>query len=484
VYVDFYSLSQAPFHSTPDPQFLFLSANHKAVLGTLAYRIASRQGLIAVFGAAGVGKTTLLRAYLTHVKRQELHTIFVDDAALTFDALLRRIFRELGLTATTDDPREMVQQLQQRLAETASHRRHIVVVIDGAQAMSVETLAQFPPLCTLENATGQALQIVLVGQPALHQTLAQEALRPLEQHIAVRTTILPLTRQESLAYMRHRLAHVTQNKKPIFTTAALRRIVRQARGVPRVVNTLCTEALMAGFEAHQKPLTAAFVQRVIANGQGGRCRPVWRRSLAPAAALALLGGLLWLAPWQGQHDTPSTAPQATRAQGGDRTAKEAMALAAPTEPRQVAEVGPQEGAQDARSAALRPQPSATSGEAPAQQPPTDTQTRQESAAGPEMAWPTHEEHVDTAAMDKRLAGLEAADTTPEPKAPPSKAAKRSGTRAPLRVAAGHGLPSFALSPRRFGPVPPRATERWSAAVPRDRVPQFPFFKPEDTTPGE
>src|SRR5215471_10751354 len=174
VYRDFYALAQAPFDCTPDPQFLFLSASHKAVLGALAYRIASRQGLIAIFGAAGVGKTTLLRAYLTHVKRQELHTIFVDDADLTFDALLRLIFRELGLTATTDDPREMVQQLRQMLAETASQRRHIVVVIDGAQAMSVETLAQLPRLCTLEDGTGPVLQIVLVGQPGGHQALAQD----------------------------------------------------------------------------------------------------------------------------------------------------------------------------------------------------------------------------------------------------------------------------------------------------------------------
>src|SRR5262249_709989 len=411
-------------------------------------------------------KTTLLHAYLTHVKRQELHTIFVDDADLTFDGLLRRIFRELGLTATTDDPREMVQQLQQMLAETASQRRHIVVVIDGAQAMSVETLAQLPSLCTLENATGQALQIVLVGQPELHQTLAQEALRPLEQHIAVRTTILPLTRQESLAYIRHRLAHVTQDKKPIFTTAALRRIVRQAKGLPQVVNALCADALMAGFEAQQKPLTAAFVQRVIADGQGGRCLPVWRRSLVPATAMALLGGLLWLALWQGRHNTPSTAPQATLVQDGDRTAKEAMALAAPTEPRQVAEVGRHEGAQDAQSPALLTQPSETSGEAPAQQPYTKTQTMQESVAGREMPWPTHEEHVDTAAMDKLLAGLEAADKTTVPQAPPSKAAKRSGTRSPLRVATGHGLPSFALSPRRSNSVPRRAPWWRSAAEPR------------------
>src|SRR5262249_61754053 len=110
--------------------------------------------------------------------------------------------------------------------------------------------------------------IVLVGQPALHQTLAQDVLPLLAQHITIRTTVLPLTRQESLAYIRHRLAHVTQDHTPIFTPAALRRIVRQARGVPRVVNTLCTEALMPGCEAHKKPLTAAFRQGLLAYSRG------------------------------------------------------------------------------------------------------------------------------------------------------------------------------------------------------------------------
>ena len=180
MYLDFYSLSQAPFHVTPDPEFLFLSPSHRAVLGALVYGIASQQGFIAIFGEAGVGKTTLLRAYLTHVNRQELKTIFVSNVALDFDDLLRFILRDLGSTVATDDPRAMVQQLQQILVEEARQSRHVVLIIDGAQAMPVETLAQLRCLANLEDTTGKPLQIVLVGQPALHQILAQGALRHLD----------------------------------------------------------------------------------------------------------------------------------------------------------------------------------------------------------------------------------------------------------------------------------------------------------------
>ena len=451
VYLDFYSLSQAPFHITPDPQFLFLSSSHKAVLGTMAYGIASQQGFVAVFGEAGVGKTTLLRAYLTHVNRQELKTIFVDNADLAFDDLLRLIFRELGHPATTDAPRQMVQQLQQVLAEEARQSRSVVVIIDGAQAMPVETLAQLPRLSTLEDATGKPLQIVLVGQPELHRTLAQDALRHLRQHIAVRATILPLTRQESLAYIRHRLAHVTKGNQPLSTAEALWRIVCYAKGLPREVNILCTNALIAGVATQQKPITAALVQRVIAESWSGKRISAWQLGLASSAALALLGSLLWLAPWQGRHDAPIFAPQAMLAQGGDRIAEETAASAVPS---QVPERETNRGEHDAKSRALMTQKSAASGDVPAQQPATDTQVMQEPVMRPEPARPTHKEHLDTQAMDRLLTRLEPAAKTTLPTARRSKVAKQRGAKPLPRAAAGPGAPRFALLPRRSDPVPP------------------------------
>lgn len=470
VYLDFYSLSHAPFHITPDPRFLFLSSSHKAVLGTIAYGIASRQGFVAVFGAAGVGKTTLLRAYLTHVNRQELKTIFVGNTDLAFNDLLRLILRELGLATTTDDPRAMVQQLQQALTEEASQSRAVVLIIDGAQAMPVETLAQLPRLCTLEDATGKALQIVLVGQPELHPLLTQDTLRHLEQHIAVRATILPLTRQESLAYIHHRLAQVTQDKQPIFTTAALRCIVRYAKGLPRVVNILCTNALLAGFAAQQKPITAALVQRVIAAYQGRKRIPAWQLGLAASVALVLLGTLLSLAPWQARHDAPLITPQATLARGGDRTAEEPRETVAPAGPGQVLEGETNRAGQDVQSPALMPQKSAASGEAPAQQPATDTKAMQEPIPWPGTARHTHAEHLDTQAMDQLLTRLAPADKPQLPTVPRSKVSRKKDARTLPRVSsAGRRTPGFVLSPQRSGPIwPGPASASW-------------FFTPE---PGD
>src|SRR6185436_16361260 len=114
--------------------------------------------------------------------------------------------RELGLPVTTTDPGTLGRQLQQALTEATRQGRNVALLIDEAQAMPLETLAQLRHLATLEDATGHPLQIVLVGQPELHQTLHQDALRPLEQRLVVRATVRPITPQESLAYLHHRLA--------------------------------------------------------------------------------------------------------------------------------------------------------------------------------------------------------------------------------------------------------------------------------------
>src|SRR5262249_40088169 len=157
------------------------------------------------------------------------------------------------------------------------------------------------------------------------------------------------------------LAQVTQDDTPVFTTAALRSIVRYGKGLPREVNVLCTNALIAGFTAQQKPITAALVQRLIADSQDRRRIPVWQRGLASSAALALLAGLLWLTPWQGRHEAGIMAPQVMPTQSGGHTAETAGETGAPAVPRQVPEVETNRAERDAQSPALLIQQSEASG---------------------------------------------------------------------------------------------------------------------------
>jgi hypothetical protein len=194
----------------------------------------------------------------------------------------------------------------------------------------------------------------------------------------------------------------------------------------------------------------ALVQRIIAVCQGRKHIPAWQAGLAASAALVLLGTLLLLAPWPARHDAPRMPPRATLARDGDRTAEEARETAAPVVPTQVPEAETKrDGEQEAQSSALMTRESMASGEVSAQQPATATQAMQEPVPWPGTDRRTHEERLDTQAMDHLLTRLAAATKPPLPRPPRSKAARRKEPRRLPRVSAtGRRTPDFVVSPQR------------------------------------
>jgi general secretion pathway protein A len=310
MYLDFYRLKSAPFQITPDPTFLFLSASHKAALDAMTAGIAARQGFVAITGGKGVGKTTLVHAYLARIAPPQLTTIVLWHAPLSFVELLALMARRFAGPVATDDAAPLLVQLQQLLRHESQQGRNVALIIDEAQHLPLETLEQLPLLANLVPAREPPLQIVLVGQPELQQHLRRRGLRRVAQRIGVRATIRPLTEAESLAYIRQRVAKVALPGGPLFTQDALQAMVRYARGVPRDVNLLCTNVLQAGYWAQQQPITADLVQQVMTAPTGSKPFPLKRPGLTTvaltiAAGLVLTAGLLWVAPF-------SSGPQATR----------------------------------------------------------------------------------------------------------------------------------------------------------------------------
>lgn len=305
MYLDFYRLKSVPFQITPDPTFLFLSGSHKAALEAMASGIEARQGFVAIMGAKGVGKTTLVRSYLARVAPPQLTTIVLWHARLAFMEILTLLTSRLAGPVAMDDPVAMLTQTQQLLRQEFQQGRNVALIIDEAQHLPIETLEQLLLLANLTSSGEPLLQIVLVGQPELQQHLRRRTIRRVAQHIGLRATIMPLTEAESLAYIRQRVAKVALPGGPIFTQGALQAIVRHAHGVPRDVNLLCTNVLQAGFWAQQQPITADLVHQVIAAAPGSRPFPLRRLGLTAAASLVLAVGLLWVAPF-------SSGPQATR----------------------------------------------------------------------------------------------------------------------------------------------------------------------------
>src|SRR5262245_26893666 len=161
MYLDFYRLKSAPFQTPPDSTFLFLSASHHAALDTLAAGIATRQGLMTITGARGVGKTTLMRAYLARVATLQLTTIVSWHAHLSFLEVLVLLARRFAVPAAPHDTEALLAQLQQRLREESHQGRTVALIIDEAQHMPRETLEQLPVLAHLTSTKESLLSIVL-----------------------------------------------------------------------------------------------------------------------------------------------------------------------------------------------------------------------------------------------------------------------------------------------------------------------------------
>jgi general secretion pathway protein A len=289
MYLKYYCLSKAPFGITPDPAFFYLSASHKEALASLLYGIEKRKGFICVTGEVGCGKTTVLKALLSRVSTDCVKTVYLYNPELTFEELMGAVFEELGLELPAGGVAGSVRFLHAHLIELYQQGKHVVLIVDEAQRMPVETLERLRILSNLETAKDKLLQIVLCGQPELGDVLAGRALRQLRDRIAVRSEIRPLTGEESVAYVRHRLGRVTYGATPVFEAGALRLIVRHARGNPRRINILCDNALVAGYADQKKPVTAKVVREAAAGlePKKGVARAVkW----AAAACLAVLIG--------------------------------------------------------------------------------------------------------------------------------------------------------------------------------------------------
>jgi general secretion pathway protein A len=315
MYLDFYLLKKEPFHVTPDPEFLFLSPSHKAALRALVYGVEERQGFVALLGEVGLGKTTILRSYLERVDQSQLKPIHLLHPNLSFRELLHTLCQECGREGTTENIAETITRLHHVLIGEYQQGRNVALLVDEAQHMPLETLEQLLLLSNLETSTQKLLQIVLVGQPEFEAKLNAQALRQLKQRLVIRATIVPLTAEESRDYILYRLAKVRLVDNPIFTRGALQAIITQAQGIPRVLNILCTNALIQGFVNGQPRISVKIAQEVIAEYTGKKPRQGWRPWVAVAGALALLAVWHWGSPYAhslfAKLHLPRAAPSGT-----------------------------------------------------------------------------------------------------------------------------------------------------------------------------
>ena len=261
-YLEFYELTQEPFSNAPVSRFYYSSAQHAQALMRLTHAVQAMKGLAILVGDIGAGKTTLARRMLDSLPEEEYEAalLVIIHSGVTASWLLRRIALQLGIESPAEDKLSLLSQLYRRLVRIYEQGKRAVVLIDEAQMLSTrEIMEEFRGLLNLEVPERKLLSFVFFGLPDIEDNLRLDP--PLAQRVALKYRLEPLTADATEAYMRHRLKLAGAPRCP-FTGAAIAQVHRFSRGTPRLINTICDNALFEGFVARSREIDEKLVERV------------------------------------------------------------------------------------------------------------------------------------------------------------------------------------------------------------------------------
>lgn len=262
MYLKFYNLREFPFNITPDPRFLYWTRHHREAFDHIMYGIKSRKGFIELTGDVGSGKTTLCRAILASLG-SEVATALLLNPCMSQTQLLRAMLNDFGLQVAGRDRLSYIETLNEFLLEQNRIGNNVALFIDEAQDLSPEVMEQVRLLSNLETDQHKLIQMILCGQPELRKRLDRPDLRQLRQRITVRYCIPPLTQEETMLYINHRLKVAGSDGRITFDSGAVREIYRFSKGSPRLINAVCDNALLAGYVAKTRDVDARCVRNAI-----------------------------------------------------------------------------------------------------------------------------------------------------------------------------------------------------------------------------
>ncbi|HTO06340.1 MAG TPA: AAA family ATPase [Myxococcota bacterium] len=260
MYNSFFGFDSDPFRVNPDPRFLYMSESHAEALATLIYAVQERKGFITLTGEVGTGKTTILNALLQKLG-STVQTAYIFNTSLTVEDLFAALFEELELPPVEPFRKTAaLSRLNQHLIRRLSDGLQTLLIVDEAQNLSDEMLEEIRMLSNLETPQSKLLQIMLVGQPELAEKLSRPALRQLRQRVELRHAIRPLRAEETALYIRERLVVAGHPRGDVFAGPAEKAVHRYARGIPRVINVLCDNALIAAYARESGHVSAQMVE--------------------------------------------------------------------------------------------------------------------------------------------------------------------------------------------------------------------------------
>jgi len=281
MYKAFYNLKRNPFEITPDPSFLVATKNHNEALAALYYGVRRRKGFVVITGEVGTGKTLLVRCLLQVLNQANVAFAYVFNPRLSATEFLEYVAGDFGLPATGKSKSELLLRLGTHLISRHQKNLTTVLVVDEAHHLSADVLEEIRLLTNLETPQAKLLQILLVGQPELDEKLDSVDLRQLKQRIAMRSHLGALDVEETHGYIHCRLQVAgNQNSSEVFPMETVVEVHRQSRGIPRLINTICENALIHGYAAQSMCIAPRMIQEIAAEFRLNVVRPSTAASAA------------------------------------------------------------------------------------------------------------------------------------------------------------------------------------------------------------
>lgn len=259
MYQEYFGFKTMPFNTTPDSRFFFPSSKHAEALASLIYAITEHKGFVVITGEVGSGKTTVCRTLLGKLDAGT-NVLLITNTNITCDELYEILCARCGMDGMGMDKAKRLELFQDYLRRQHASGIDVLLIIDEAQNLRAEVLEEIRMLSNIETETEKLLQIILLGQPELRRRLALPELRQFRQRIVVTYHLMPLDRAEAVQYIFYRLKIAGGTDKVKFTRRAMDEVYIYSKGVPRVINILCDNALLTCFVRETRVITQKIVR--------------------------------------------------------------------------------------------------------------------------------------------------------------------------------------------------------------------------------
>jgi general secretion pathway protein A len=262
MYNAFFGLSRSPFNLSPDPAFLYRSAQHEEALANLIYGVQSRKGFIVLTGEVGTGKTTMLECLRDYLYSEQIAYASLFNSRLTVEQFLEMLAYDFDLRCNRHSKTEVLLALNGMLLERASRNIATVLIVDEAHNLEWDVLEEIRLLGNLENRNGKLLQVIVAGQPELDRKLDAPEYRQLKQRIALRSALRALRPEETAEYIESRMAHAGLPNQDIIPLRLIEEIHVRAQGIPRLINAICDNLLLTAFAMESKTASLDMLDEV------------------------------------------------------------------------------------------------------------------------------------------------------------------------------------------------------------------------------